>query len=316
MKQCYYEAGFIDSSFFHCDYISINWYEGVNTQNYLRAWLSFIKKVFFIFTVKIMRKKIIWTLHNKYPHDNRYPTLTFLLEKFILLNAKYVIIHSKSSKSFLLEKHKRAIRNNIVFLPHPNYITSYPKKDRKRKDSVESKKIIFLFIGMIDEYKGVNYLINAFNSIGSKKAILKVYGKISVSYQSVLEEMCKNSDIELHFGFVDDSEISKIISASDIIVTPYLPDTMLNSGTHILAFSFGKTVLTTPTCTDLDIDEKLWFKLDVSKDIEDSILDGVEHIIENYSKVDLSNMGKQMFELMNTDYSIEKIASEIKQNIT
>lgn len=315
MKMSFCEAGFIETPYIRADYISINWYEGVNTKNYFRAWLSFLKKIFFIFGSKIIGKKIIWTFHNKYPHNNRYPKLALFLERMIVLNSKYIIIHSKSSKLFLLIKHPKAKTKNIIFLPHPNYINSYPKEDIKRKELVETEKIIFLFIGMIDEYKGVNHLINTFNLIDSTAAILRVYGKVSASYKTVLENTLKSSNIELHFGFVDDSNISRIIAESDIIVTPYLPDTMLNSGTHILGFSYGKTVLTTPTCTDLDIDSKLWFRIDESQSMEDSILYSVKNIIKNYSKGDLNYMGTQLLNLMQRDYSIGKIANMIAKTI-
>ncbi|MCJ1968892.1 glycosyltransferase [Lactococcus carnosus] len=314
IQESFFEAGFSRSSFIESNYIYLNWYENVNPNNLFLATMSLFKKMLYILSIIFLGKKMIWTFHNYEPHHRRFSSLNLILENWIILCSKYVVIHSKSSENFLLKKHSSVKTEKIIFLPHPNYIKCYPISTFN--DSNRTKEqMVFLFFGLIKPYKNIESLIQAFNYLKGEKILLKIYGKADINYQHELKALCQSSNIEFHFGFVEDSKISKIIHDCDVVITPYLPGTMLNSGTHILSFSLGKTVLTTPVCTDLDINERLWFKLEELESIEKSIVKGVENIIENYSKEDLNNMGKQLFKLMESDYSIEKIASMIKLNI-
>lgn len=314
IQECFLEAGFSRSNFFRSNYIYLNWYENVNPNNFIFATISLVKKIIYILIIFILRKKLIWTFHNYEPHYKRYSSLNYFLESWIILCSKVVVIHSKSSKKFLLKKHPNIKTSKIVYLPHPNYIKYYEEKTLD--NSIKKReKMVFLFIGLIKPYKNIEALILAFNDLKDENVLLKIYGKADFDYQQKLVNLCHSPNVEFHFGFVDDSQISKIIRNCDVVVTPYLPGTMLNSGTHILSFSLGKTVLTTPVCTDLDIDKNLWFKLEDLQNIEKSVLESVKNIIENNSREDLNIRGQKLLKLMESDYSIDKIASEIKINI-
>ncbi|MDG4983286.1 glycosyltransferase family 4 protein [Lactococcus lactis] len=314
IQESFIEAGFKRSDFFQSNYIYLNWYENVNPNNIILALLSFFKKILYILSIIILGKKLIWTFHNYEPHHRRFSNFNFFLESWIIFCSKYVVIHSKSSKSFLLKKHSNIRLSKIIFLPHPNYIQSYPIQSFSESND-KKEEIVFLFLGLIKPYKNIESLIRVFNYLKEEKVLLKIYGKADLDYQRELMKLCQSPNIELNFGFVDDSRISKIIHDCDLVITPYLPGTMLNSGTHILSFSLGKTVLTTPVCTDLDIDENLWFKLEDLSNIDKSIIRSIENIIKNYSKEDLEYMGKELFNLMKRDYSIEKIANMITKTI-
>ncbi len=66
----------------------------------------------------------------------------------------------------------------------------------------------------------------------------------SESYRSELEMLAKGiSNITLELKFIPDSDLPNYIHKSDLLILPYSLESSLNSGTVILGFSYGRTVI-------------------------------------------------------------------------
>lgn len=313
MQKAFQMAGFDKVSFLKADYFSLNWIESIPNNGFISATYCFLQRLLFLVIIILRKKKIIWTYHNRRPHSNKYGYLSDILLKIIVKNAKVIIIHSKKSRNFLLEDFPQVFKKKILYIPHPNYCGVYPEEAHER---VEDDIIRFTFVGAVSPYKNIESLILGFNELREKKVSLGIFGKASTDeYKKKLEEIPIGQNIKLSLEFIKDENLVDVIKQSDIIITPYYLDSVINSGTQILAMSYGKTVLTTPTCTMLDLPHELWFEIPFSASDKVEITESVKYIINHYSKKELGRIGMQLNKEMKTEYSLLRVANIIKGDL-
>lgn len=84
-----------------------------------------------------------------------------------------------------------------------------------------SAKIRFTFIGSPVVHKGVHVLVDAFNGINDDRAVLNIYGDLTIQpeYTYPLKESSKNPNI--HFrGRFENTKIADVLSNTDVLVVP------------------------------------------------------------------------------------------------
>ncbi len=136
---------------------------------------------------------------------------------------------------------------------------SYPYKDSDYvgmsmknfgKPSVKNahglKPIKLLFFGTLQPYKGCDLLIQAFEEIideGIKNLRLSFYGKAgSAEYLRYCKSLIKHPDFyNLHFSFVDNSDIPNIYGGHDFSVFPYRDATQ--SGPLMINMYYGLPII-------------------------------------------------------------------------
>lgn len=101
-----------------CDIVHLNWYEDISPSANKR--ISFVKKAVFLDLLKVMNKKVIYTLHNKKPHDDNNG-LSRRLMKQIIDKADAIIIHSKSSFDIIKGEFDDDYQKKTYYIPLPNY---------------------------------------------------------------------------------------------------------------------------------------------------------------------------------------------------
>jgi len=101
-----------------------------------------------------------------------------------------------------------------------------------------------LFIGRIEQYKGIKLLLDSFNEAKKQKKDLKLIIAGSGNILPYMEKIKNHEDsIELVNRWICDNEFEGIIKRSDFLVLPYLDASQ--SGIIPLAFAFSKPVITT-----------------------------------------------------------------------
>lgn len=232
------------NDFFKTEYFLLNWYEtlGGNIK------FDYMKKIVKLFFCKLFHKKILFVMHNKKPHnknDFKFNTKLSikLIQKLIKQSYKIIILSDETINVFkkLFPFFDNYI-NKIYKIPHPNYIGIYPINESNiRKNS----NLQLLYIGQINKYKNIEYIIDILNTIQNKDISLFITGNCKDNnYKlSLLNRAKNNSNISFDFRFIPDDEIANIISKYDLLVLPYSLESSLNSGTIYLAFSYKKTVI-------------------------------------------------------------------------
>lgn len=109
------------------------------------------------------------------------------------------------------------------------------------------KEFVILYFGLIRQYKGVPYLVEAFNSLPSSIALrsrLLIVGEVweeGELLQQIVDASPYKSHITLVSQYIPDSMIPKYFSASDVIVLPYLRAS--GSAVAHIALTYGKPIV-------------------------------------------------------------------------
>lgn len=238
------------SAFRAIEVVHLNWFENVG------SIAEFVKKFTKLIIFRLSGKKLIWTFHNKQPHNQSYQSLSRLLMYCLAHYSRYIIIHSRSSENLLVGYYGESVRSRIQYVPHPHYIQTYGEPMNNNVSSAASP-LSLLFLGAVKPYKNLELLIDAVQSFDKHDVELTIMGKpASDKYRlSLMEKADRFNNIHLNLQFVDDARISKILSEYDLMVFPYSMESSLNSGSVILAFSYGKTVICPAIGTVTDFDD-------------------------------------------------------------
>jgi beta-1,4-mannosyltransferase len=195
---------------------------------------------------KLLKKKIVWTVHNLQEHDSRHPDLQQKLEKILYSYVDGFISLNKQGLEIIKENATNYNKQKFSYIPHPHYKNYYPNQvDREaaRKSlNISPEKFVFLFIGQIRMYKNVIGLINAFKNMPDKNILLVIAGKVHKEYEQELKNCLINaSNIILYNSFVKDDALQLFLNSADLVVTPY--EQIFNSGSVFLNLSFNKPTL-------------------------------------------------------------------------
>ena len=231
--------------FFKCRIFNFNWFEKAGSKK------EFYAKAALLCFLKLFGKKIIYTLHNKQPHNAGKNDYSLLLMKRMCRAADTIIGLCPDTLDIVRLLDPKST-DKLTIIPHPNYIANYEKADvadLRAQYGFEPGDLVFLFLGFISPYKNVEMLIQTVRKAGNPRIKLLVAGSpCSAEYQRSLEtlaEGCEN--IKLDFRYVPDEEIAQYYKTSDVVVMPYLKKSSLNSGAAYLSFSLKRTII----CPDI-----------------------------------------------------------------
>jgi beta-1,4-mannosyltransferase len=217
------------------------------SKNPLVFSLKYLSLLLDCFLLRLTRVKLVWTIHNKFAHENNDKTREVKIRRLLAKWANKLIFHSKEA---MLEVEKLyecelAHKSEIIF--HGNYDNCYPgaisdKKSLKDKYGINDKNKVVLFFGSIKKYKGVETLLEVASKLDNKNITFLVAGEpIPSDYSNKIRSLAKTSNIKLELTFLDDQSLINLISLSDVVILPF-SDT-LTSGSVILAMTCGKGLI-------------------------------------------------------------------------
>lgn len=237
------------------DIAHLNWFEtlGNNTSTNIKRFIGRTAK---LLALKLFGKKIVWTMHNRIPHDQKNIILKKNMMRLIIWLSDVIIIHSKVSEAILISEYnvdKRKIRH----IPHPDYIDSYQPFKASAIGQKSDNILYLLFLGAVKPYKNIELLIDVVKQY-SNDVVLTIAGNASNgSYRDYIKEYAKASqNIKLHLQFIPDDMLTTYIEDCDLLALPYDIKSSLNSGTVILAFSNARTVICPNIGTVCDVSDK------------------------------------------------------------
>lgn len=261
------------------DVYVFHWIENVPT--YKHGYIQFALACFLVLFLKISRKKIVWFLHNKKPHDAKRAIWKRSLMRLMENVSDLIVTHAKEGKRIAIGLNKAAIRK-VVYICHPT-------KDRMSLcRPVEKKKYDFLIWGSISPYKGVYELLRFMKENGCSYQV-KIIGACSSEnyWDSLMGVEYEYADLENRS--VSYEELANWISVSRFVLVPYQKETVLSSAILMDSLSLGAAVIGPDTGSFLDLSEEKIinvFTFSSFYDI-DEIMAKKENVIfsmENYPK--------------------------------
>lgn len=211
---------------------------------------------------------LVWSAHNLFPHNKVFVGPSLKLRQMIFENFDQV--HYLNAKHrVILEKAYDRKSPSYFTVPHMTYdgvFSNYESKAFARDYyQLNDDEFVFGFFGSIQEYKGLDHLIdslNALSKITTKPVKLLMAGFPSNPdlVNALKAEAITNDNFVLDARKIPDDEVQLVHNASDIIVLPY--SSSLNSGAAFAAMTFDKPVIAPDTAAFSFLPEKHTFLYD------------------------------------------------------
>ena len=186
--------------------------------------------------------RLVWTMHNLYPHEVHDALLDRRGRQLICLLAHSVIAHCHRAADLLAQHFRR--RHGVHVIPHGHFMDVYPntitRAAAREALGLPQDALVYTFLGHIRAYKGVERLLNVFETLPNERLRLVVAGRVHPSYRGALPDAAGNmSDRRILFrpGQVPVDELQLYFNAADAAVLPFLD--ALTSGSAITALGFG-----------------------------------------------------------------------------
>jgi GT2 family glycosyltransferase/glycosyltransferase involved in cell wall biosynthesis len=194
-------------------------------------------------TFKDMGGHIIWTVHNTLNHEGLFASHELRLIETLIELSDYIQIHSEHT---LTQTNQHYVLNpeKIMQGPHGSYIDYYPNETTRNTArcqlGIDQKAIVFLFLGQIRAYKGLENLLTAFEQLNTQVSSAKLIiagdaAGISLKEQQLIDRL--QAHIIYHPRHIEDHSLQNYLNAADVSVLPY--HHVLNSGSALLSLSFG-----------------------------------------------------------------------------
>lgn len=305
------------------DAVYMNWFENIDGGAFYMPVLRFIRRKIQLQRMKKAGIKIIFCKHNRFPHDPRYRRLSKNLYLQLLDMADVIIAFTGDAEKDLQEVFpRRDFSCKIHAILPVNYIGAYrPKPDShiyKRLDPFKGKLVIG-FIGRILPYKNAELIIKAAKESEDRDMAFFIAGEpASKEYQAKLDAMAAGSkNLITLFERLPDEEIYPALDVSDALIMPYDTKSASNSGAGRLAFSYGKTVISSDISSMNLIPEELIYKYHY-----DSADCHYEKMMEQIGKMYsdwkanpnvLAEKGERLLALMEKDYSEAAIQKKYEE---
>ncbi|MEN6370853.1 MAG: glycosyltransferase [Armatimonadota bacterium] len=189
---------------------------------------------------------VMFLCHNVMPHEKGGPVRLFT--KYALGKGNMYITHSEEDtvnlKDILPNAQVRKAR-------HPTYevFKKQPvaKNAAQRELGLSPDQNVILFFGLVREYKGLKYLIEAMPAIlASVDAVLVIAGEFydnKEKYIRMIKELGIGHCVKLKDEYIPNEAVGVYFSAADLVVLPYV--TATQSGIAQIAYGFDRPVITT-----------------------------------------------------------------------
>ncbi|MBE9046265.1 glycosyltransferase family 4 protein [Pleurocapsales cyanobacterium LEGE 10410] len=206
---------------------------------------STLKNLRHLFWLKSQGYQLVWTVHNTFSHNCNTPLLERSFRWILSCLCNDVIVMGEHSRREFAQMYGRTHRVHIV--PHGNYIGAYPNQicrtEARQRLGIAPHKTVLLHFGKIKPYKGIKQLIVAFNKLEDPEAVLLIAGlcRDRQFLTEIEQAIAADPRIILRPYFIEDEDVQVYMNTADWVTLPY--QKILNSGTALLALSFGRPVI-------------------------------------------------------------------------
>lgn len=267
---------------------------------------AFVKFFLKLILARCMGYKLIWTMHNVFPHETTCFALDYIARFLMAHTVTSIFTHSQYATKLLAQKFKR--KKKVFTVHHPHYIDVYPnvmlRDEARRRLNISDDKRVILHFGFIRPYKGIECLLKVFRENSNQNLVLIVAGRtVDTDIERRIIEIA-NGDERVHFFLrhIPVQDVQIYMNAADIVVLPFVNVT--TSGSLMLALSFGKPIIAPAIGVIAEI-----ITPDVGLLYNPSESDGILVTLKMMEKLDLKKMRQNAYELVKT-FTWDKVAME------
>ena len=191
--------------------------------------------------------RLVWTLHNLYPHEPVFEHFDHLANLMMAQLADEVIAHCQFAARQVSELFHRSKRVHVI--PHGNFIQPFPnevtREEARRHLELPDDSFVFLYFGNAKLYKGIEGLMETFSQaqLTNSVLLLMMRNATKPEYGEQLKKLASNySQVRVATSpFFPNDQFQYYLNAADTVVLPFTE--VLTSGSAIQALSFGRPVI-------------------------------------------------------------------------
>jgi beta-1,4-mannosyltransferase len=217
------------------DVYLFNWVENFPIYRFGKFQVLFF--IFFTRIAKVMGKKMIWILHNKYSHATEKNFWTDLMYKILVHKSDLIITHSNEGIQFVAKEYE-GMDVKVHFFPHP-------LKPKFKTKSHLPKEYDLLLWGAIHPYKGIVEFLEFLESNKIRNQAIKVL-IIGKCFDEVYHRRL-NASLGLNTIHINEfktlEQISAYVEKSKFVFFPYNSSSLLSSGTLMDSLRMNAKIL-------------------------------------------------------------------------
>jgi beta-1,4-mannosyltransferase len=189
--------------------------------------------------------RLVWTAHNILPHRQPLSALHRWIRSVVVSQADAIITHCHSARDELLRRFPTKAPVHVI--PLGNYVDVYPfdmTRDAARAElGIESGDFVFLALGNIARYKGLDRLVDEFSRRSRTDERLVIAGRDRDSRLAgrLSDAAAKQDRTIVHPGFIPDNRMQVYLASADVMACPF--EEILGSSSLILGMSYGLPVI-------------------------------------------------------------------------
>jgi glycosyltransferase involved in cell wall biosynthesis len=275
------------------------------------------REYFFINLLKLLRFKLVYTVHDLLPQESDANIDREVLKK-TYRNVDALIVHAEKTKEELVSTFGLD-PDRVYVIPHGSSHLFHAPREISKEAAKEALGIspaqkVILFFGIIKRYKGLEYLVEAFHELKQQvsNTTLLVVGSIYAAdvegfkyYSRLIEQIRGRDDVICVPNYVPLENIHTYFSAADVVVLPYTKT--YTSGVLLTAYAAGRPVIVTDTGALSEVVEPGRSGVVIPPGDAKALSKAILEII-NSSEID--EMGRYAKYLAETRYSWKSVASK------
>ena len=238
------------------------------------TYISLLHALICLTSLRLLRYKIVWTVHNVLPHNTETANDT-LVARYLASIASAKIAHSQTTIADMAAK--KLSTDNVTILPHGNYVDWYrqtaTRLESRKKFGIPYEAFVVVMVGRIEPYKNVPKLVSACMGMSADRPIhLLIGGKADATTTSQLRAQADHT-VHLRLHFIEDDDIQYFFAAADVAAYPFTRIT--TSGSVLLALSFGVPIVAPRIGALADMPAEVGFFYDPRKTSLQEVLQNV-----------------------------------------
>lgn len=223
---------------------------------------KFLKNIMMLCTLPLLhKKKLVYSAENvaSHMHGTTYAAEEIHWIQRILNHCCGIIMMNPVAPQVLMTFYTHLPQNQLS-IPHVHYRSVYPDnisfEQARALLGLSPDATVFLIMGRIAPYKGIEEVIESFLQLDHPEAKLIIAGKSSdTSYMEHLEKIRRQDNrVILHNQYIHNNDVQLYFNAANAAIFNY-QDIPLNPGSIIMAKGFGTRIVAPALPTLMPMDQ-------------------------------------------------------------
>jgi glycosyltransferase involved in cell wall biosynthesis len=200
---------------------------------------------------RLLAGRYLYTVHNVLPHSRELSRFFRWIYRRIYQVPHLLLVHTRRDRQQLIDEFGVTgdrIRLTSIGLNEEMSVAGLTRAEARSRLGFGGDEQLILFFGKIDEYKGLDLLLAAFDRLALPRTRLVIAGAFRnpayrTQIQLQLERMARRQDVHFHERFILNDEAEVFFQACDVLCLPYRH--IYQSGLVFLGPRFGIPLVTT-----------------------------------------------------------------------